>query len=986
MKNLRIRKLMAMLSLLAASGLWANSALAQATTTTSSTTTTTTTAAPTSAQVATPAATEEPMVLEKFVVTGSNIPMAAEAAALPVVSVDAQVMSESGVNSDLLDILRKVSPNISGVGSEAAQIQTGNNFGGASVNIKGLPTLVLINGRRVANDPSEAGEGGPEFVDLNLIPPAMIDRVEVLQDGASAIYGSDAVGGVINIILKKDFNGWEMGVHYGYNTDTGHYTERSGYLVGGVSNDKTSITVGVDYSQHTDLFLASRPYTNPIYGTYTFPGSLEVYNNITGNDQFYQLGAGVNAPPGGANLTIQQLVANGTYVPEATADQFHAFNLANGETLIGALKRYSTTINMEHKIFGDNLVGFADIIASHTYTSSQLNAQPNVPYLEDPWIDVNVLGFPSSPPPAGTAFIPVTAPTNPFSQNFLDQGQVTPESGPGFGNGSGYEILARSRFLNYPRIYQQDAELYRIVGGLRGDITPDIHWEAAANIDRYTLAFTNPGLLDTNALLAAMADGQINPFAINQAPGAFNGVIGTAFVNMVSALNSYDFKVDGTPFDLPAGKLGFAAGISYVRETLSAVPDINSLPNSSGTTQGWDNATTWQYFSANRNFISYFGEVSVPVTGAKQEIPGAHSINIDGAVRYDDYSGAVGSSTDPQVSLSWAPIDDQFKFRASAGKSFIAPELYDLYGPVSSGSTTSITYNSVGGSSNTAQFNQTGGANPDLKPTTAKSWTVGFIYTPKFVDGLSITVDYSDIAMKSIVGNVPASTIIQSVETNGTSSPYAADVHFNSPTGPSITGSGQISSHSPQQIYVIENLLNLAGEKINSTDIKVEYVKKVAGIGRFDLTSTWTWYNSYELELIPTEQYYQYTATASVNLGTVPRWRTYTTLDWTNHGLDAFVGVTWVDSVTDIGTGGDNQFGLEGVGTFTAFDLGLTYDFSKLHVSKWLDGLKVTLGVNNVANRLPPLAPNAFPDTNADVGTYDGAVGRMWYVNAKYSF
>jgi outer membrane receptor protein involved in Fe transport len=313
MKNLRFRKLMAMLSLFAASGILARTGYAQASTTTTATPTTTEVTAP---------ASEEPTKMEQYVVTGSNIPQAAEAAALPIVTVDASVMQESGVNSDLLDILRKVAPNISGVGSEAAQIQTGNNFGGASVNIKGLPTLVLINGRRVANDPSEAGEGGPEFVDLNLIPPAMVDRIEVLQDGASAIYGSDAVGGVINIILKKDYNGWETGVHYGYNTDTGHYTERSGYLVGGVSNDKTSITIGVDYAQHTDLFLADRPYTNPIYGTYTFPGSLEVYNNITGNDQFYRLAPGINAPPGGANSTIQQLVANGTYVPEATADQF----------------------------------------------------------------------------------------------------------------------------------------------------------------------------------------------------------------------------------------------------------------------------------------------------------------------------------------------------------------------------------------------------------------------------------------------------------------------------------------------------------------------------------------------------------------------------------------------------------------------------------------------------------------------------------------
>ena len=105
---------------------------------------------------------------------------------------------------------------------------------------------------------------------------------------------------------------------------------------------------------------------------------------------------------------------------------------------------------------------------------SSLNAQPVVPYLEDPWIDVNVFGYPSSPPPAGTTYVPATAPGNPFSQTFLDQSKAMPESAPGNGDGSGYEILARSRFIQFPRIYEQDADLFRIVGGLRGDITEDI--------------------------------------------------------------------------------------------------------------------------------------------------------------------------------------------------------------------------------------------------------------------------------------------------------------------------------------------------------------------------------------------------------------------------------------------------------------------------------------------------------------------------------
>jgi iron complex outermembrane receptor protein len=629
------------------------------------------------------------------------------------------------------------------------------------------------------------------------------------------------------------------------------------------------------------------------------------------------------------------------------------------------------------------------VLFSNTHTFSQLNAQPLVPYLLDPWVAVNVYGFSGYPPPTGVNFTPTSNPGNPFSTTYMDQGSagaLIPESGPGNGDGSGLEVLVRDRYTNYPRQYINDSNFFRGVGGLKGDITDDIHWEAAADINRYVLNYTNPGLWDTASLNAAWASGALNPFAASPPASAFTGIVGTAFVNMLSTLNAFDFKVDGNLFDLPGGKVGFAIGTNYVRESLSAVPDINSLPNSSGTTQGWANATTFQQFQAVRDFTSGFAEVSVPITGAKENIPFAHSINADVAIRYDDYSGNVGSTTDPEINVSWAPVDDQFKVRASAGKSFIAPALYSLYGPVSSGSTASITYTPVGGGSKTAQFNQTGGANPFLKPTTAKSWSAGFVYTPKALNGLSITVDYSQIDEKAIVGTAPSEAIIQSVETLGPASPFIGDVHYNLPTGPEPSAPGGISGKSPQSIYVIQNLINLGGQKINSTDINIEYTWSAAGVGKFDLTSFWTWYNSYMLQLIPTEPYYQYAGTVTINEGTIPKWRTYTQLDWKNWGAEAFVGVTWIDSAENEDVGGSSAKDEGSVGSFYALDLGLAYDFGHLHAYKALEGLKVTVGVNNVGNRLPPLAPNVFPNTNADVGTYDGAIGRMFYVEGKYSF
>jgi iron complex outermembrane receptor protein len=962
MKNLRFGKLTAVLSLFAAYGAFATSGYSQQA----------------SSEAAT--ANEAPQVLQKVVVTGSNIPMAADAVAVPVATIDSSVMDMSGVTSDTLDLLRKVAPNISGIGQENAQTGTSATFGGAQIALNGLPTLVLVDGRRVANDPGES-QGGNQFVDLNMFSPAAIDHIEVLQDGASAIYGSDAIGGVVNIILKKNYNGWEVGAHYGMSTDLGHYEERSGYIVGGVSNDTTSIMLAVDYAQHDKLMESDRSYTNPYYGTYTYPGSLEIFDN-NGNDQLYKLAPGVNTAPGGGQYTINQLVTMGIYIP-LTADQaLHEFNLAYGETLIGTLKRYSAMTAIEHKIFGDKLVGFANILAANTKTETQLNAQPLLPYVDDPYTDVQeFFGF--TPPPLGQPVIPVTAPTVPFSQSWVDGVGGAPElyGGPGEG------IVARARFTQYPRIYDNDSTLFRVVGGLRGDITPDIHWEMAADINRYQLNFTNPNLWDAQYLLTALADGQINPFSLVNPPSAFNGVTGTAFVNMVSTLNAFDAKIDGTPFTLPGGQAGFAVGVNYVREGLAAVPDINSLSNGAGGTIGWVNATSWAPFNAVRDVLSEFGEVSIPITGAKQNIMGAHSLNIDAAVRHDTYSGAVGSTTTPEASISWQPFDDQFKLRGSTGKSFIAPPLYLLYGPQGSGSTPSTIYTALNGTQRNEQFQEITGANPDLKPETAKSWSAGFVYTPKAVKGLSITVDYTGIAEKQVFGSVPVQTIIQDVETHGSASPYDNYIHYGSPSGPTFATPGEVSTHSQSAIFVDQNTLNLGGQKVGATDIALEYTWKMPGYGKFDINSVWTWYNSFETQVLPTEPYFEYTGTASTLNSTVPRWRTYTTFDWNDAGFDGVLGVTYISSVQDIGAGDISQSGFEGVSAFTTFDLSLSYDCSHLHLNKWLNGLKITVGCNNIADKQPPEALSAFGGTtNADIGTYEGAVGRMYYINGKYSF
>jgi iron complex outermembrane recepter protein len=916
------------------------------------------------------------VLLPDVIVTGSNLPQAMDALAVPVAIIDSKVMDESGVNFDTLDILRKVSPNIGGTGEENAQNGGNGTYGGAGAAVNGLLSLVLVDGRRVVNDPAGAADGG-QFVDLNLIPPSAIDHIEVLEDGASAIYGSDALGGVINIILKKNYNGWEAETHYGYSDNTGHYSEKSASLVGGVSNDSTSITIGLDYAQHDAIFLKDRSYSTPTYATYTYNGVIDIYDVASGNDDFYQLAPGVNAPPGGGAYTIGQLVSKGVYVPKTPNQVLDGFNASNNITLIGYLKRYSALANMEHRIFGSRLVAFSSVIVAHSDTWSEQDAQPNAPYVQDAYVD-NDLYWGFTPAPPGTTIVPVNAPSNPFSQAFIDQ------SADGQ---SGEIITVRSRITQFPKPFKNDSDLFRVVGGLRGDIGENIHWEMAANLDRYDLSYTNSNLIDAAAFNAGIADGAINPFAITQAPGALTGVLGTAFVNMVSTLESYDAKVYGTFIDLPGGPLGFAIGGSYLCEGLSAVPDAGSLANSVGESQGWEYAYTFNSFSSERVVSSAFFELEIPITSTKQGIPGAHALSIDGAVRYDDYSGTVGATTNPQVSLSWAPIDDQLKVRASAGTSFEAPLLYTLYGPVSTSTLYPITYTvyNGNGAQQTGQFNGTSGSNPELKPFTAKTWSVGFVVAPKIFPGLLITADFVDLIARGFEGTLSPNLIVQSVESLGPQSPFAAYVHFDGPNGPTVTAPGGISSHTPQEIYVTGTLVNIGASPECLTDVKIDYTRSFGGIGKFEIDSAWTGIQRLTYQIDPSQPFYSYIGKVSQTVGTIPRWDSYTTIDWSKQGMDAFLGLTYTEGMTDVDVGGSDPSDFKHVGAYGQYDLGLSYDLSHLRGQRWLHGLKMTAGVNDLFNRTPPLAPDVYGITNAAIGGY-GAIGRMFYINAKYNF
>jgi iron complex outermembrane receptor protein len=949
---------------------------------------------------ASPGDADATVVLPKTVVTGTYLPTVSQATTQPVQVFGTDQIEAAGMASDLADILRTSSPMFSGngnLGLENANSEAFVTQGGSSLQIHNLTTLVLINGRRVSNDPAEAALGN-EFVDLNMIPPAAIDRVEIVSDGASALYGSDAVGGVINVITKTNYNGWEAGINWGESTNRGDYTERSAYLTGGVSNANDSIMLTVEGTETSPIYMNRRPYSSTIFTTTTYPGVISVQPftvTFAGPGQpqvqpgalsYYQLNPSLNAPPAGLQYSLDQLVQMGVYQPVTQQQLQTGYNVASQQTLLASLERRSAALDFEHHFFGDSLVGFGDVLYSYDRTQSSVAGQSMSPYISAPFTDPFIYG--STPPPAGAGafvpYVPYLQPNSPFSPTWLFQP-----------NASGYVtnlVNANNLFSQYPILTQDRAEVYRFAGGLKGEVNPRYSWELGVDLSRYHLDYTSPGQIDTANLNAALAAGTINPFAYTQAAGALpSDILGTKSDIMVSTLESLDFLVRGKPVALPGGDLSFAVGASITREALTADPDANSQSIAPGLSiASWLNTESLSPFSASRDFSSFYGEVKIPIVGPAQNISGIHELSIDAAGRTDNYS-QVGHSAVPNAGLHYEPFNGQLTFRASVGRSFGAPELEQLFGAPISGPIPPFSYQGYyGNTASSAGFTGISGPNPSLKPFKANTWSTGLVFVPRGIPGFDLSADFFDANIKGAIGYLNQVNIVQSVESLGTASPFAQYVHVGSPTGPGVTGPGQLSTANPTSIFVQVPLINLSSQADKGFDATVDYSLKTRTDGLFKISSTATVWNSYLLQEIPTENYYQYAGTASgggsSSQGTIPRWRTYTTLDWKLGALEAEIAQTYIPSVVDLGPGGAAATAPQHVGDYEQFDLSGGVNFAKTGVARWLGKAELRFGVDNVFNRMPPLAPNAFPATNADIGDYNGPIGRLLFVEAKYRY
>jgi iron complex outermembrane receptor protein len=896
-------------------------------------------------QPAAASSTDDTLKLEKYTVTGSYIPAAAdEAKALPVQVIDAQSIKVAGVNTNVLDLLRKVIPQIQGannIGVENANISGGSTNGGSQVSLRNTDTLVLINGMRVAASAVAAGGasgGGTQFVDLNMVPISAVDRIEVLTDGASAIYGTDAVSGVINIILKKDYQGAEINFHYTAapkSANGGYWREKSFSIMGGVSNDKTHVMFSAEWSHSQPLWERDISYDNPSFGTSSYPGI------VSSGSNFYTLAAGLNKPTNTTPTTMADLVAQGIYTGP-TADVTTGFNLSGKPTVSNLVDKRIATLSAGHKI-NDQITLNGDFLYAFSNTNYQLNPQP------------------------------VTA----SSTTLIGYG-VSPITNTGF--------TVRNRFIAGPnRIYDNSTNFYRATAGLDGKVNEYFNWNVYANYNLSLQTALGHNQILNSALLSGLQSGLIDLFARIQDPAklAQANIFGTSIAEYRSQMYTFNALANGKIWDLPGGEMAYAAGVEYRKESLESTADYNSIIPAGATTSLWNNGTSLSPFNNRRNVKSEFAELKVPITSAKQNIPGLYLLSLDGAVRHEAYSDG-NSTTVPKVSLRYLPINTDFALRATYAKSFTAPTLYDLYGPSSSGFTNPLggvnAYNSSGVATGTKFANlqgfQINGFNPFLKPATAKSVTAGVVFSPRALKGFEITLDYYKITQDDLIGSAGGTiTMVQSVEALGSASPfnqYVALGNYADQGGAHVTGPGQLSTNITN-IYVQQNLVNIASQTQHGFDLNVKYTFTAKEYGRFVINSEWSMLQSFFLKSGPTDPGTEY---AGYNdYGTLPKLRSYTTVDWEYQGYGANLGFTHLNSVNNLS--GDH------IGAYMTVDLQVRYDLGK--VDPRLKGLSMDIGCNNILGKLPPLDRTNYASPPFDASAYS-FFGRMYYMDVKWKF
>lgn len=945
------------------------------------------------AQEAAPAAAKD---LDTVIVTGTNI-RGAEPAGNAVQVISAEQIRDSG-KATIGDFLRDLPANFAGgvgmsdnvQGGQDSSVAGSNMTGGQGVNLRGLgalSTLVLVNGRRVA----AAGQYG-DFVDISSIPTNAVSHMEVLLDGASAVYGSDAVGGVVNIILKRSDDGAHTSVRVGSTSQGGGEQVQVGQTWG-TQWDSGGLIVGYEYNRQENVLANDRDIYNG--GDFSDRGGIN-WRRMTARagsaaNLFNGTAAGngvvARRVPGGAGtgLTAGSLIA----VTDGVGNTYNAWDMVD---ILPEMERHSAFFGFEHGV-GESLELNGDL------RYSQRRGTYNQGY---------------------QALYGTVGPTNPY---FI----------PGVANNYGVLIDDRplQREVESDVLAASFGALFDLAGSWRGEAALSYSREEQrrnsdvqrnANIYDYlpgaggsqvqapTSIQCSQGLA-ANATVAArnycagLNYTAFNPWTTDALPDAVLAqLIGYEDLKFTSWLAQASFKVDGDLFQMPGGTAKLAAGVDWRRENIGGELDFNWRSTSDqheafGTTE--------------RDVGALFTELAFPLISKDNAMAFAKKLDVSIAGRYERGRGLGDFSTfNPKVGIDFKPTDG-LTLRGSWGTSFHAPPMRYAYNgvqPITGGngafmradlytapcSTTLVPLNGVtgtpGGAGN-CTFTAiviSGGAGPTLKPEEAETWTLGFDWKPEWLPGLHVGASYFNLKIDDRIVRIQSGQlggILAQLFSTG-STPYinsleinpgvarVQDIINNDPRYLGQLGAGPVQGAADVAMIVNATQLNLASLKMDGVDFDLSYRFEPDRAGSLELFARGTWLNSYEVEATPGSGFVDQLGKYSAVGNPVPL-RSLQGVRWNYNNLNASLTMNYVDDYECAsGCFRPNALGVPVAATspvkidsWKTFDFNIGYDLSSL--GGLFTDARVNFTALNFTDAAPPFIDGGTAANDALADPYD---------------
>ncbi|RYY29388.1 MAG: hypothetical protein EOP62_00680 [Sphingomonadales bacterium] len=946
---------------------------------------------------------------EEIVVTGTNI-RGAQVIGSAVQSLTSEDIAKSG-KSTLAELLREMPANFAGGVASADNSRGGqdtssagaNLTGGSGINLRGLgalSTLVLVNGRRVA----VSGQFG-DFVDISNIPVAAIERMEILQDGGSAVYGSDAVGGVVNIILKKQQDGLTVLGRVGVLTQ-GNEMEYQGSAVWGTSWTGGSLVVGYEYNRRANVLASDRNFNGSDFssrGGVNWPRYINragsSANIFTGTAAFN--GAVAYTVPAGAGtgLTVGQLTP-------ATGGMGNTFDPWAATDILPEMERHSAFASIDHS-FSDRL----DVHLGGRYTR------------RDGRYNMGYPAFYGTVPNTNSAFIPGV--TNNFGV-LIDDRPLTRDVGVDSWAGEAslrYNVFG-DWFLEATGSYSQERQTRQSRLLRDSNAVERVGTALAPNSIVCSLQGTVTG---TPTAAQAFCNGlnytAWNPYSSQPLSSAvYNQLIGFEDLAFTSRVAQATLKADGSLFTIAGGDVKVAAGIDWRREKIDGSLTFNYRSIATSTVP---------YGATEQSVFAAFGELAVPFVSAENARPGLARLDFSAAVRYeksDDLSGF--ETTNPKFGLRYAPVEG-FNLRGSWGTSFhAAPMRYQYNGPqpVPGGNaifynnvnytapcnTTLVQLNGVTGVPGAATGNCTftgmvvsGGAGPTLKPERATTWSVGVDLEPTTIPGLRIGLNYFNLKVEDRLVRITSGQlagILAGYFATGTS-PYSSSLDFNpslatvtalfnDPRFTGQTGAGPARTPGDIRAIIYATQTNLATLKMDGIDVSASYQFDLGSDFRVGVFGNGTIIGSYDLQATPGAAF-QKKLNLYESTGNPVSFKARGGISLDAGGFSGGLTANHVGSYqcatgcfvpSATGAPVANTTPIR-IGSWTTFDLQVGYAFGGEGA---LGGLRLTLSANNLFDKAPPfidtgrvaagIAPEPYDAANASI------IGRQVALTVSKSF